>query len=151
MYDKCIFYTLGIGEAEVWTEDSEGYSDFQIVTEVWVEPQCGYVQMPTQSTAIYMHPLQYHQLPDAVSTVFILQLLKILFLFMYIGMFSCIHICKIYTEKCNNCLVIILLINVFLNINIREKCVKLFLLSIYLKLDIYFYKLNYRILYFFCV
>lgn len=56
----------------MWTEDSEGYSDFQIVTEVWVEPQCGYVQMPIQSTAIYMHPLQYHQLHDAVSTIFIL-------------------------------------------------------------------------------
>lgn len=62
-------YISGIVEAEVWTEDSEGYSDFQIVTEVWVEPQCGYVQMPTQSIAMYMHPLQYHQLPDAVSTV----------------------------------------------------------------------------------
>ncbi|XP_072752702.1 KICSTOR complex protein SZT2 [Anoplolepis gracilipes] len=59
----------GVGEAEVWTEDSEGYSDFQIVTEVWVEPQCGYVQMPTQSTAIYMHPLQYHQLPDAIARI----------------------------------------------------------------------------------
>ncbi|XP_029156600.1 KICSTOR complex protein SZT2-like [Nylanderia fulva] len=59
----------GIAEAEVWTEDSEGYSDFQIVTEVWVEPQCGYVQMPTQSTAIYMHPLQYHQLPDAIARI----------------------------------------------------------------------------------
>lgn len=84
-------HTLGIAEAEVWTEDSEGYSDFQIVTEVWVEPQCGYVQMPTQSTAIYMHPLQYHQLPDAVSTVFILQLLiKILILYIcwYILTFS---------------------------------------------------------------
>jgi len=84
-------YTLGIGEAEVWTEDSEGYSDFQIVTEIWVEPQCGYVQMPTQSTAIYMHPLQYHQLHDAVSTIFILQLLiKILFLFM------CVVICYVH-------------------------------------------------------
>lgn len=62
----------GITEAEVWTEDSEGYSDFQIVTEVWIEPQCGYVQMPTQSIAMYMHPLQYYQLPDAVSTIMIL-------------------------------------------------------------------------------
>ncbi|XP_011685281.1 PREDICTED: protein SZT2-like isoform X1 [Wasmannia auropunctata] len=59
----------GIAEAEVWTEDSEGYSDFQIVTEVWVEPQCGYVQMPTQSSAMYMHPLQYHQLPDAIARI----------------------------------------------------------------------------------
>lgn len=86
LYDERIcLHTLGITEAEVWTEDSEGYSDFQIVTEVWVEPQCGYVQMPTQSTAIYMHPLQYHQLPDAVSTVFILQLLiKILILYMLV-------------------------------------------------------------------
>lgn len=64
-----IIFTLGVTEAEVWTEDSEGYNDFQIVTEVWIEPQCGYVQMPTQSIAMYMHPLQYHQLPDAVSTV----------------------------------------------------------------------------------
>lgn len=130
MNNKCVLHILGIGEAEVWTEDSEGYSDFQIVTEVWVEPQCGYVQMPTQSTAIYMHPLQYHQLPDAVSTVFILQLLKILFLFfvfMYVGTFSCIHICiKMYTEKCNNCSVIILFINVFLNIHIKEKCIEHF-------------------------
>jgi hypothetical protein len=64
------FYTSsGVTEAEVWTEDSEGYSDFQIVTEIWVEPQCGYVQMPMQSTAMYLHPLQYHQLPDAVSTI----------------------------------------------------------------------------------
>lgn len=64
----------GIAEAEVWTEDSEGYNDFQIVTEIWVEPQYGYVQMPTQSIAKYMHPLQYHQLPDAVSTVMILKI-----------------------------------------------------------------------------
>ena len=67
-----IFYDIsGIAEAEVWTEDLEGYSDFQIVTEVWVEPQCGYVQMPTQSIAMYMYPLQYHQLSDAVSTMLI--------------------------------------------------------------------------------
>lgn len=66
-------FTLGVTEAEVWTEDSEGYNDFQIVTEVWIEPQCGYVQMPTQSIAMYMHPLQYHQLPDAVSTVITLK------------------------------------------------------------------------------
>ncbi|KAL0121707.1 hypothetical protein PUN28_006892 [Cardiocondyla obscurior] len=59
----------GITEAEVWTEDSEGYSDFQIVTEVWVEPQCGYVQVPMQSTAMYMHSLQYHQLPDAIARI----------------------------------------------------------------------------------
>lgn len=38
---------------------------------MWVEPQCGYVQVPSQSVAMYMHPLQYHQLPDAVSTVMI--------------------------------------------------------------------------------
>lgn len=92
-------YTLGIGEAEVWTEDSEGYSDFQIVTEVWVEPQCGYVQMPTQSTAIYMHPLQYHQLHDAVSTIFILQLLiKILF-YIVICYAYILHI-HIFASKC---------------------------------------------------
>lgn len=65
------FHTSGITEAEVWTEDSEGYSDFQIVTEIWVEPQCGFVQMPVQSTAMYLHPLQYHQLPDAVSTTIV--------------------------------------------------------------------------------
>ncbi|XP_018338951.1 PREDICTED: protein SZT2-like [Trachymyrmex septentrionalis] len=59
----------GIAEAEVWTEDLEGYSDFQIVTEVWVEPQCGYVQMPTQSIAMYMYPLQYHQLSDAIARI----------------------------------------------------------------------------------
>lgn len=67
------YHISGNAEAEVWTEDSEGYNDFQIVTEVWVEPQCGYVQMPTQSIAMYMHPLQYHQLPDAVSTVMTLK------------------------------------------------------------------------------
>ncbi|XP_018404829.1 PREDICTED: protein SZT2-like [Cyphomyrmex costatus] len=59
----------GIAEAEVWTEDSEGYNDFQIVTEVWIEPQCGYVQMPTQSVAMYMYSLQYHQLPDAIARI----------------------------------------------------------------------------------
>lgn len=48
-------------------DDCESSSEYQIVTEVWIEPQCGYVQMPAQSTATYMHPLQYHQLPDAVS------------------------------------------------------------------------------------
>lgn len=87
MYDERVssYIYLGIAEAEVWTEDSEGYSDFQIVTEVWIEPQCGYVQMPTQSTAIYMHPLQYHQLPDAVSIEFTLQLLiKILVSYMLV-------------------------------------------------------------------
>lgn len=52
-------------------EDCESSSEYQIVTEAWIEPQCGYVQMPTHSTATYMHPLQYHQLPDAVSTLVI--------------------------------------------------------------------------------
>lgn len=54
------------GEASM-QEDCENSSEYQIVTEVWIEPQFGYVQMPTQPTATYMHPLQYHQLPDAVS------------------------------------------------------------------------------------
>ncbi|XP_014480858.1 PREDICTED: protein SZT2-like [Dinoponera quadriceps] len=56
------------GEASM-QEDCESSSEYQIVTEVWIEPQCGYVQMPTQSTATYMHPLQYHQLPDAIARV----------------------------------------------------------------------------------
>jgi len=74
----------GIAEAEVWTEDSEGYNDFQIVTEVWVEPQYGYVKMPIQSIAKYMHPLQYHQLPDAVSTVMILKISVL-----------CVYVCEL--------------------------------------------------------
>ncbi|EFN84896.1 KICSTOR complex protein SZT2 isoform X2 [Harpegnathos saltator] len=56
------------GEASM-QEDCESSSEYQIVTEVWIEPQCGYVQMPTQSTATYMHPLQYYQLPDAIARV----------------------------------------------------------------------------------
>ncbi|XP_032678990.1 KICSTOR complex protein SZT2-like [Odontomachus brunneus] len=60
----------GTADGEASTqEDCESSSEYQIVTEVWIEPQSGYVQMPTQPTATYMHPLQYHQLPDAIARV----------------------------------------------------------------------------------
>lgn len=55
------------GDGEVGNEDCENIGDFQIITEIWVEPQCGNVQIPSQQKAEYMHCLQYHQLPDAVS------------------------------------------------------------------------------------
>lgn len=59
----------GTGDHEVGTDDGEGCGDFQVVTEVWIEPQCGHVMLPIHQTAAYMHALQYRQLPDAIAQV----------------------------------------------------------------------------------
>ncbi|CAK9801279.1 KICSTOR complex protein SZT2 [Anthophora quadrimaculata] len=59
----------GTADGEVSMEDCEGSGDFQIISEIWIEPQCGFAQLPAQSTANYMHPLQYHELPDAIARI----------------------------------------------------------------------------------
>ncbi|XP_024942950.1 KICSTOR complex protein SZT2 isoform X2 [Cephus cinctus] len=59
----------GTGDGDGGTEDNESCGDFQIVTEVWIEPQCGRVQLPIHQTAEYMHPLYYHQIPDAIAQI----------------------------------------------------------------------------------
>ncbi|XP_033214181.1 KICSTOR complex protein SZT2-like isoform X2 [Belonocnema kinseyi] len=59
----------GTGDGEGGTEDCESSGDFEIVTEIWVEPQCGHVQIPPHHKAAYMNSLQYHQLPDAIAHV----------------------------------------------------------------------------------
>lgn len=59
---------LGTADGEISVEDAEGSGDFQIISEIWIEPQCGFSQLPVQSTATYMNRLQYHEIPDAVST-----------------------------------------------------------------------------------
>ncbi|XP_076669350.1 KICSTOR complex protein SZT2 isoform X3 [Andrena cerasifolii] len=56
-------------DGEVSVDDFEGAGDFQIVSEVWIEPQCGLAQLPVQSAATYMHLLQYHELPHAIARV----------------------------------------------------------------------------------
>ena len=62
------FLRLGTADGEISVEDAEGSGDFQIISEIWIEPQCGFSQLPVQSTATYMNRLQYHEIPDAVST-----------------------------------------------------------------------------------
>ena len=69
---KCFFgnkfvYILGTADGEISVEDAESSGDFQIISEIWIEPQCGFSQLPVQSIATYMHLLQYHEIPDAVS------------------------------------------------------------------------------------
>ncbi|XP_043281050.1 KICSTOR complex protein SZT2-like isoform X2 [Venturia canescens] len=59
----------GTADGEVGNEENEGSGDFQIVTEVWIEPQCGQAKLPAQPTASYIDNLTYHQLPDAISLV----------------------------------------------------------------------------------
>lgn len=59
--------STGTGDGEAGTDDGEGCGDFQVVTEAWIEPQCGYATLPDHQTASYMHALQYRQIPDAVS------------------------------------------------------------------------------------
>ncbi|KAJ8681967.1 hypothetical protein QAD02_017759 [Eretmocerus hayati] len=50
-------------------EDNESNGDFQIVMEVWIEPQCGFVKSTSAKKAAYMHNLAYNQLPEAISKV----------------------------------------------------------------------------------
>lgn len=71
-------HILGTADGEVSVEDVEGSGDFQIISEIWIEPQCGYSQLPAQSTAMYLHHLQYYEIPDAVS-IYILHLIFLLF------------------------------------------------------------------------
>ncbi|XP_076285950.1 KICSTOR complex protein SZT2 isoform X2 [Lasioglossum baleicum] len=59
----------GTADGEVSIDEFENFGDFQIVSEIWIEPQCGMVQLPIQSAASYMHLLQYHELPDAIARV----------------------------------------------------------------------------------
>lgn len=61
-----MYYISGTADGDVSVDDFESSGDFQIISEIWIEPQCGLVQLPVQSAAIYMHLLQYHELPDAV-------------------------------------------------------------------------------------
>ncbi|XP_053983197.1 KICSTOR complex protein SZT2-like [Hylaeus volcanicus] len=59
----------GNADGEISMDDFESSGDFQIISEIWIEPQCGFVQLPVQSAASYMHLLQYHELPDAIARV----------------------------------------------------------------------------------
>ncbi|XP_031787876.1 KICSTOR complex protein SZT2 isoform X2 [Nasonia vitripennis] len=59
----------GTADGENGIEDTETSGDFQIVMEVWIEPQCGYVQTTAAKKAAYMHFLEYHQLPEAISKI----------------------------------------------------------------------------------
>lgn len=58
---------VGTVDGDLSTEDCEGSGDFQMITEIWIEPQYGHVGMLTRRASEFMHSLQYHQLPDAVS------------------------------------------------------------------------------------
>ena len=55
-------------DGENGIDDTEANGDFQIVMEVWIEPQCGYVQSGEMKKSAYMHLLKYQELPEAVST-----------------------------------------------------------------------------------
>ncbi|XP_034939533.1 KICSTOR complex protein SZT2-like [Chelonus insularis] len=59
----------GTGDGEGYNEDSESNGDYQIVTEIWIEPQCGQVKSLIHSTASYMESLSYHQLSSAIAQV----------------------------------------------------------------------------------
>ncbi|XP_043599602.1 KICSTOR complex protein SZT2-like isoform X2 [Bombus pyrosoma] len=59
----------GTADGEISVEDAESSGDFQIISEIWIEPQCGFSQLPVQSTATYMHLLQYHEIPDAIARI----------------------------------------------------------------------------------
>ncbi|XP_012282231.1 KICSTOR complex protein SZT2 isoform X2 [Orussus abietinus] len=59
----------GTADGEGYTEDNESSGDFQIVTEAWIEPQCGRVVIPSHQSAAYMNALQYYQLPDAIAQI----------------------------------------------------------------------------------
>ncbi|XP_076247853.1 KICSTOR complex protein SZT2 [Calliopsis andreniformis] len=59
----------GTADGEMSIDDSEGVGDFQIISEVWIEPQYGFVQLPIQSAATYMHRLQYYDIPHAIARV----------------------------------------------------------------------------------
>ncbi|XP_014220610.1 KICSTOR complex protein SZT2-like isoform X1 [Trichogramma pretiosum] len=60
----------GTADGENGYEDGEANGDFQIVMEVWIEPQFGYVQAnDQQKKAAYMRSLEYFQLPEAISNI----------------------------------------------------------------------------------
>ncbi|XP_047362781.1 KICSTOR complex protein SZT2 isoform X1 [Vespa velutina] len=59
----------GTVDGDLSTEDCEGSGDFQIITEIWIEPQYGHVGMLTRRADEFMHSLQYHQLPDAIARI----------------------------------------------------------------------------------
>lgn len=88
MYFTIFNYVLGTADGEVSMDDFEGFGDFQIVSEIWIEPQCGFSQLPAQSTAAYMHQLQYHEIPDAVSTYISINII--------LSIFICTRRLKIY-------------------------------------------------------
>ncbi|XP_023246457.1 KICSTOR complex protein SZT2 [Copidosoma floridanum] len=56
-------------DGELCYDNFPSSGDFQIVMEVWVEPQCGSVDPSTPRKASYMHSLQYNQLRDAIGKV----------------------------------------------------------------------------------
>uniref|UniRef100_A0A0C9R6N5 Szt2 protein n=1 Tax=Fopius arisanus TaxID=64838 RepID=A0A0C9R6N5_9HYME len=58
----------GTADGEGGNEDTEGSGDYQIVTEVWIEPQCGRVKAG-HPTGIYMDGLSYDQFPDAICRI----------------------------------------------------------------------------------
>ncbi|XP_063994970.1 KICSTOR complex protein SZT2-like [Diachasmimorpha longicaudata] len=58
----------GTADGEAGNDDSENSGDYQIVTEVWVEPQCGRVKAG-HATGAYTDGLSYHQFPDAICRI----------------------------------------------------------------------------------
>ncbi|XP_026671200.1 KICSTOR complex protein SZT2-like [Ceratina calcarata] len=52
---------------EVSMDDAENFGDFQIISEIWIEPQHGFTKLYSQGTAGYMNRLQYHEIPEAIS------------------------------------------------------------------------------------
>ncbi|XP_057320134.1 KICSTOR complex protein SZT2-like [Microplitis mediator] len=59
----------GTGDGEGCAEENESTGDYQIVTEIWIEPQCGQVKLPAHLTASYMSSLLYHDLSNAIAQV----------------------------------------------------------------------------------
>ncbi|XP_043487708.1 KICSTOR complex protein SZT2-like isoform X1 [Polistes fuscatus] len=59
----------GTVDGDLSTDDCEGSGDFQIITEIWIEPQYGHVGMLSRHAADFLHSLQYHQLPDAIARI----------------------------------------------------------------------------------
>ncbi|KAK2589304.1 hypothetical protein KPH14_007855 [Odynerus spinipes] len=59
----------GTVDGDLSTDDCEGSGDFQIITEIWIEPQYGHVGLLARHATEFMHSLQYHQLPDAIARI----------------------------------------------------------------------------------
>ncbi|KAK0161678.1 hypothetical protein PV327_008097 [Microctonus hyperodae] len=59
--------TDGTGDEDGYNDDSETHEDYQIITEVWIEPQYGQVKYSENTALSYMNSLSYYQLSNAIS------------------------------------------------------------------------------------